>query len=114
MGRGDYFTATTESRSGAHHLRFLLSGKRRLLLFGGTEAKREGGSEGMHQIAREWRMLLLPLKVSSFGGERAPRSFSAHTHTHHAHASNRSSIIGSGRSNKSNSVNNINIYSSNI
>ena len=40
----------------------------------------------MREDMREGRILLLPLKLLDFGGERLPRIFNAHTHEHtHTH-----------------------------
>ena len=67
--------------SGANFFSFS-AGKRRVLLLGGREAIREGGSEGLREDVREGTMLLLPLNLVDFGGERLPGISNAHTHAH--------------------------------
>ena len=62
------------------------AGKRRVLLLGGREAVSEGGSKGLREVVREGGILLLPLKLLDFGGQRLPRIFNAHTHAYiHTH-----------------------------
>ena len=48
------------------------AGKRRVLLLRGREEVSEGGTERLREVVREGGILLLPLKMLDFGGERIP------------------------------------------
>jgi hypothetical protein len=57
-------------------------GKRRVLLLRGRETICEGDIKGLREDVREGRILMLPLKLLDFGGERLPRIFNTHAHVH--------------------------------
>ncbi len=76
--RGAYFADAKERFIGPARTFFSFSAsKRRVLLLVGREEVSEGGSEGLREDVREGRILLLPLKLLDFGGDRLPRIFNA-------------------------------------
>ena len=72
------------------------AGKQRVILLGGREDVNEGDNEGLREDVREGKILILPLKLLDFGGERLPRIFNARTHAHtHAHKRTHMPVVAS-------------------